>query len=273
MRELLSHGCPPMSAAEALAAPSGVPTLTIDGRIATIRLNRPAVHNRIEPDDLKELHRLLDRIEADAELRVVVLTAGGKSFSSGFHIGKIGSSEEDGDESAFGTFADRLERVRLPTICALNGGVYGGSTDLALACDFRLGITGGTMFMPAARLGVHYYPGGLQRYVSRLGLNNAKRLFLTAEKLGAEEMLRIGFLTEVLPPDRLEARTQELAASLAENAPLAVQGMKAALNAIARGDADLAQIEAASRASKHTADLKEGRAAWLEKRTPRFVGR
>lgn len=270
---VLSDGHPPMSAAaSSTEAPSGIPSLAIEGRIATIRLNRPEVHNRIEPDDLRALHRLLDRIEADAELRVVVLTAGGKSFSSGFHIGKIGAAT-DGDDSDFGTFADRLERVRLPTICALNGGVYGGSTDLALACDFRLGVTGASMFMPAARLGVHYYPGGLQRYVSRLGLNNAKRLFLAAEKLGAEEMLRIGFLTELLPPDRLEARTLELAANLAENAPLAVQGMKAALNAIARGDADLEQIEAASRASKHSADIQEGRAAWLEKRPPRFVGR
>ncbi|HEY4250708.1 MAG TPA: enoyl-CoA hydratase/isomerase family protein [Roseomonas sp.] len=254
------------------AEPSGIPTLTIEGRVATIRLNRPEVHNRVEPDDLRALHGLLDQIEADAALRVIVLTAGGKSFSSGFHIGKIGAAT-DGDEDSFATFADRLERVRLPTICALNGGVYGGSTDLALACDFRLGVTGAVMFMPAARLGVHYYPGGLQRYVSRLGVNNAKRLFLTAEKLNAEEMLRIGFLTELLPPDRLEARTQELATTLAEGAPLAVQGMKSALNAIARGDADLAAIEAASRASKHSADIKEGRAAWLGKRPPRFEGR
>lgn len=261
-----------MSAALSSTESPGVPTLAVEGRIATIRLNRPEVHNRIEPDDLRALHHLLDRIEGDTELRVVVLTAGGKSFSSGFHIGKIGAAA-DGDDSAFGSFADRLERLRLPTICALNGGVYGGSTDLALACDFRLGVTGSSMFMPAARLGVHYYPGGLQRYVSRLGLNNAKRLFLTAEKLGAEEMLRIGFLTELLPPDRLEARVRELAATLADNAPLAVQGMKAALNAIARGDADLAEIEAASRASKHSADIQEGRAAWLEKRTPRFMGR
>jgi len=68
------------------------------------------------------------------------------------------------------------------TIAAINGGVYGGGTDLSLACDFRLGSTAANMFMPAAKLGLHFYPGGMVRYVTRLGLNQAKRLFLTAEK-------------------------------------------------------------------------------------------
>ena len=72
----------------------------------------------------------------------------------------------------------------LPTICALNGGVYGGSTDMALSCDFRIGVEGITMFMPAARLGLHYYAGGMRRYVARLGLGAAKKLFLTGGQAG-----------------------------------------------------------------------------------------
>jgi enoyl-CoA hydratase len=253
------------------AAP-GLPSLTIEGGIATFRLHRPAVHNRIEPADLVALQEILERVSADASVRVAVLTAGGRSFSSGFHIGEIGASHPQ-DEAAFGRLADMLENLRVPTICALNGGVYGGSTDLALACDFRIGVTGMAMFMPAARLGLHYYPSGMQRYVSRLGLNTAKRLFLTAEKLDAEELLRVGFLTELVAPEALAERTSQLAATLSANAPLAVQGMKRALNDIARGDADLAGIAAAAHAVRHSADLQEGRAAWMEKRAPRFTGR
>jgi len=253
------------------ADPNGLPTLTIEGPTATIRLNRPAVHNRIEPADLTALHGLLDRIEAEPSLRVVVLTAGGKSFSSGFHIGELGSGGPE-DEDAFARFADRLERLRLPTICALNGGVYGGSTDLALCCDFRIGVTGMSMFMPAARLGVHYYPGGIQRYVSRLGLNTAKRLFMLAEKVEAAELLRIGYVDELVPPDRLMARVAAIAARLAENAPLAVQGVKAAINDIARGDADLKAIADRAAKVKRSKDMAEGRAAWMEKRKPRFTG-
>ena len=254
-----------------MTEPSGLPTLTVDGHRATIRLNRPELHNRIEPDDIFEIMRLLDAADADRNIRVLVLTARGKSFSSGFHIQQIGVNR-DAATPGFDAMTDRMERTRMPTIAALNGGVYGGSTDLALACDFRIGVTGMSMFMPAARLGLHYYPGGMQRYVSRLGLDTAKRLFLLAERLDAAELLRIGFLTELVAPEALDETATARAATLAANAPLAVQGMKTALNDIARGDADLAQIAARAGAAGRSADLQEGRAAWVEKRVPKFVG-
>ena len=139
----------------------GVPTLRFEGAIATIQLNRPSVHNRMEPEDLTVLGGLLDRIEAEPALRVVLLTATGKSFSSGFNIGKLNGNDGDaGGDGSFDKVVDRLERFALPTICALNGGVYGGSTDLALSCDFRIGVEGMGMFMPAARLGPALLCGG-----------------------------------------------------------------------------------------------------------------
>ena len=251
----------------------GLPTLTTADAVATIQLNRPAVHNRMEPEDLAELRRLLDGVVADRAIRVLILTATGKSFSSGFNIGKLnGGDGDEGGDGSFDKVVDRLERCPIVTICALNGGVYGGSTDLALACDFRIGVEGMTMFMPAARLGLHYYAGGLQRYVSRLGLNAAKTLFLTAARFDAAELLRIGYLTELVPADQLMPRAHALAAVVAANAPIAVQGMKRALNDIARGEPDLALIAANQKRSRESADLAEGRAAWLEKRTPDFTG-
>ena len=251
----------------------GLPTLVVAGGIATIQLNRPSVHNRMEPEDLVEMNRLMSAAEADPALRVLVLTGTGRSFSSGFNIGKIsGGDGEAGGDGSFERVADRMERFPLPTICALNGGVYGGSTDLALACDFRIGVEGMTMFMPAARLGLHYYAGGMRRYVARLGLGQAKRLFLTAEKLETAELLRIGYLDEAVPAERLMHRVHELAATLAANAPIAVQGMKRCLNDIARGETDLDLIAANQKRSRESADLAEGRAAWLEKRLPHFTG-
>ncbi len=244
------------------------PTLSVDGACATIRLNRPRLHNRLSPEDLSCLTGLLAAAEQDRSLRSLVLTASGRSFCSGFEIGALGASRE-GD--SFEQLADRLERFRLPTICALNGSVYGGATDLALACDFRVGVAGMTLLMPAARLGLHYYRGGLQRYVSRLGVSAAKRLFLLAEPADTETLLRIGYLDEVVAPDALASRVQELAALLAQRAPRAAQGMKAALNDIARGDADPLALDAASEANADSPELAEGRAAWLEKRPPRFA--
>jgi len=124
--------------------------------------------------------------------------------------------------------------------------------------------------MPASRIGVHYYPGGLRRYVTRLGLGAAKRLFLAAEKIDAEELLRIGFLDALVPAGELAARVDALVERLAAHAPAAVQGMKRALNAIAAGMADEAAIARAWRESMRSADVAEGLAAHAEKRKPKF---
>jgi enoyl-CoA hydratase len=127
--------------------------------------------------------------------------------------------------------------------------------------------------MPAARLGLHYYERGLSRFVSRLGLNHAKELFLGARKIGARRMLEIGYLTELVEPEQLDARVRELAGDIAALAPLAVAGMKRALNEIARGALDAAALRARVAQSAASADLREGVRAWQEKRAPRFTGR
>ena len=140
---------------------------------------------------------------------------------------------------------DRLVRVRVPTLAALGGSVYGGGTDLALACDVRVGVPLVELRMTAARIGVQYYAGGLRRFVARLGIGAAKRIFLTAEPLGAAELLRLGYLDELVAPDELERRIDELATALVTNAPAAVQAMKRALDRISDGTADASAIDRA----------------------------
>jgi enoyl-CoA hydratase/carnithine racemase len=173
----------------------------------------------------------------------------------------------------FDQMVDAFEDARPVTIAVLQGGVYGGATDLALACDFRIGSPGVDMFMPAARLGLHFYQRGLERYVSRLGVDMAKRLFLTAEKIGGEEMHACGFLTHLVPPDDLRATADELTHTLADMAPLAMLGMKKHLTRIARGVLDTAELERDIARAGQSQDLKEGAAAWAAKRPPRFIGR
>jgi enoyl-CoA hydratase/carnithine racemase len=247
-----------------------LPGLVLEGERATITLRRPRHHNRLEPPDLAELLRLFRQVEEAPDLRVLVLTGTGTSFSAGFHIGAFG---EDAGTNTLEAVVEALERLRLPTICALNGSVYGGATDLALACDFRLGVEGMRLVMPAARLGLHYYPSGLHRFVNRLGLAASKRLFLLAEPLDTTGLLACGYLDEAVPQGELPLRTAALAARLAGHAPLAVQGMKQALNDIARGGADDAAIAARAQALSRSEDFAEGRRAWAEKRPPRFSGR
>lgn len=253
---------------------ASAPLLDIDGPRATIRLNRPKHLNRLQPDDLDVLLGLFDRVEADPAIRVLVLTGTGRAFSAGYDLGTIAEraakSQEQNAGSTFEIVANRLEDLARPTICRLNGGVYGGSTDLALACDFRIGVDSCEMFMPAARLGLHYYKSGIARYVSRLGVDNAKKLFLTAQKIEAPEMLRIGYLTAVVPAEALDEEVDRLAAILAGNAPVAMAGMKRTINEFARGKLDEAAADRRHRDSMGSAEIKEGIAAFSEKRPPKF---
>ncbi len=250
------------------------PILEQDGARATIRLNRPRHRNRLEPGDLGVLLDLFDRIERDPAIRVLVLTGTGNSFSSGYDLSSIAeraaTEQEQTAGSAFEVVVNRLEDLALPTICAINGGVYGGSTDLALACDFRIGVDTCEMFMPAARLGLHYYKSGIGRYVSRLGVDNAKRLFLTAERIDAAEMLRIGYLTAMVPADAFDAEIDRLASSLAANAPVALRGMKRTINEFARGALDEEAADRRHRESMHGDEIREGIRARAEKRSPKF---
>lgn len=258
-----------------VAEAASAPVLEISGARATIRLNRPRHLNRLQSEDLGELLKLFDRIEADDALRVLVLTGTGRAFSAGYDLNSVAdratsAKEQQSAGSAFEVVVDRLEDLGVPTICRLNGGVYGGSTDLALACDFRIGVDTAEMFMPAARLGLHYYKGGIARYVSRLGIDNAKRLFLTAERITAPEMLGIGYLTAMVSAASLDEEVDRLATCLAGNAPLAMRGMKRTINEFARGKLDEEAADLRHRESMRSAEIKEGIKAFAEKRPPRF---
>lgn len=257
-----------------------LPVLTVEGSRATIRLNRPAHLNRLHPEDVAELTRIFRELNADTSIRVVVLTGTGRVFGAGYHLGELAENRKQlgnssvpdtpYEDTAFEVMCDTLEDLRAPTICRLNGSVYGGATDVALCCDFRIGVDSAEMFMPASRLGLHYYRRGLLRYASRLGVGAAKKLFLTAQTIKAEEMVRIGYLDEAVPADRLDQTVDRLAELLAAQAPLAVEGMKKSLNEFARQEFDHDGARKRHRASLYSNDILEGVSAWHEKRKPTF---
>ena len=207
------------------------PLLEIRGHCATITLNRPSQHNRMDPDDLPVLLAHLNTCVADSAINVVVLTAtGNKTFSAGYTFEAILNRLDD---RLLETFFDALEMCPKLTIAAMRGSVYGGATDLALCCDIRLGVRGSRLLMPAAKIGLHYYPHGMRRYVQRLGHTAASQLFLTASPIDAETMLRLGFLTELLDPAELDERVEHYTALAASNASQAVALMKQSLRELA----------------------------------------
>ncbi|HEX3348213.1 MAG TPA: enoyl-CoA hydratase/isomerase family protein [Acetobacteraceae bacterium] len=227
------------------------PTLAIDAAgVATIRLNRPRHHNRLEPGDVGVLRDIIRSVAASKAARVAVVAASGRTFSAGYDLadlGKPGSERADEGIAILAETIDELEACPVPTVAALNGPVFGGGTDLALACDFRVGTPACGLRMPAAQFGLHYYHGGMRRYVTRLGLGAAKRLFLLAETIDAGEMRQIGFLDEIVPDaDALVARVDEIARAICGATDHAVvASMKACLNRIAAGDMDPSQAEQA----------------------------
>ena len=246
------------------------PQLHIDGHVARITLSRPTMANKLAAEDLPELLRHIEAVNHQPDVRVLILQSEGKHFCSGYDIADIKNSQHAG--SSFGEMVDAFEQCQAITIAALHGGVYGGATDLALACDFRVGSSQTNMFMPAARLGLHFYAQGLERYVTRLGLDTAKRLFLTCEPMDAEAMKACGFLTHLCAPEALQATVDQLSGTLCAMAPLAVRGMKKHLNLMARQQHDPRAIQQDVERTLHSHDLTEGGLAWKEKRTPVFTG-
>lgn len=269
---LCRHGVHPYAGrmTDTVSAP---PSLHIEGGLARITLQRPQHRNRLQNEDLAALMAAFERIEADHSVRVVVLSAvvlpERPVFSAGYNV-------EDFDAAApsvdFEQVVQALERLRPVTLCALNGSVYGGATDLVLACDIALGAEGIVVRMPAAALGLHYYPSGLVRYVSRLGVSAAKRLFLTAQPVDDAALLRMGYVQELVPAALLQERVAQLAQQVAGLAPLALTTLKHSLNELARGEFDLGRLQARAQATRESDDFAEGRRAMAERRSPVWKG-
>ena len=213
--------------------------------VALIELNRPEAANRLQPDDLASLLAHLDAVDADPHVRALVLASRGPHFCTGYDLRALVADLSTGDasargESAFEAVAERLAAIRLVTVAAIQGAVMGGATDLALACDLRIGTAEAELQMPAARFGLPLYASALERYVTRLGLDQAKRLVLLAERIDAAEMRRIGFLHELVPAEGLRQRAFELAAAAAAMPPEPLAAMKQVLNAAAVGQGNAA---------------------------------
>lgn len=241
------------------------------GHIARITLDNPARHNALGGAEIARLRELCEQIDADPGLRVLLLTGNGeKTFCAGAALDEFSSGDMSGE--LFTTLTDRLAALRVPSVCALNGNVFGGGAETALCCDYRIGVRGMRLRVPAARIGLCYPLSGLRRYVDKLGLSAAKRILVAAEELDCDTLLAIGFLHRAVEREALEAEALAFAGHLAGLAPLAVQSMKYLLGAIAEGTLDEAEAARHLARCAQSADVREGLAAQRERRAPAFTG-
>ena len=212
-----------------------------------------------------------------AGTRAIVLTgAGDRAFSAGFDVDAL----VDGAavQRAFTGLMDAVAASPAPIVCALNGPAYGGGLELAAACDIRIAHPGVKLLMPPARLGIVYGERGLARFSALVGESRARRMFLAAETVDAETAARWGLVDEVVAADALLPRARDRAAEIAALAPLAVQGMRRAFEALLRRRAELAEadrrlIEKLRAEAWSSEDAGEGRAALAARRPPVFKGR
>ncbi|MDI6755591.1 MAG: enoyl-CoA hydratase-related protein [Thermodesulfobacteriota bacterium] len=255
-----------------------------EDRLCTITLNRPERRNALSPYLLYQLSETLNQLQAEGEIRCVVLRgAGDKAFSSGYDITAIPTDvtpevmEALRKKNPLQMGLEAIKDFPYPVIAMINGMAFGAGCELALTCDIRIAADTARLGMPPAKLGIVYMPDGIMRFVNTVGLANAKEIFFTGRYYPALRAKEMGLVHYVLPLDQIVSFTKEMGREIAENAPLSLKGMKTIFNTCFKHQKmepeDMQKIEALVAQAFNSDDLKEGQKAFLEKRKPGFKGR
>jgi enoyl-CoA hydratase len=251
------------------------------GDVRVVVVDHPAKRNALDYASLAAIEAACAAAARDGVRCLVFRGAGDRAFSSGFDIEAIpvGPAEGDRPDLAVERTMEAVAAVPCPTIAFLNGPAFGAGGELAASCDLRVAREGIAIGMTPARLGVVYPPPGLRRFLHLVGPAHAREIFFTGRPVPAQRALAIGLVDRLLPAAEAEAAAFALAEEIAGNAPLAVQGMKRVFRLLEasaeRGltDAERDEVTELRRRAFESDDVGEGRAAFLEKRPPRFRGR
>jgi E-phenylitaconyl-CoA hydratase len=254
--------------------------LTIEERIAVVRLNRPEAMNSVDPEMRKLLHSTWERIATDDNIRVAIITgAGEKAFCTGSDLKKTPPTTDSFARQLFGEANTGAITAGLstdkPLIAAVNGYAMGGGLELALACDIRICSSNAQFALSEVKVGSLPGSGGTQRLPRTVPLTDAMLMLLTGDRVDAQEALRIGLVSRVVAPPELMAAARDIAGRIAANAPLSVRAVK---RLVRQGlDMPLAHAADVERYAfgvlYSSEDRAEGRKAFAEKRKPDYKGR
>ncbi|MGQ0734093.1 MAG: enoyl-CoA hydratase/isomerase family protein [Acidobacteriota bacterium] len=250
-----------------------------DEAVAIVTINRPKVLNALNRQTIADLDACVQQLGADPAIRAIVLTgAGEKAFAAGADINELAvlSPVEGQQHARRGQLVfDRVEHLGKPVVAAINGFALGGGCELAMACTLRLAADTARLGQPEINLGLIPGYGGSQRLARQVGKGRALELLLTGDMITATRAFEIGLVDRVVPSGDLSAEARKTAVTLAAKAPLAVRyvleavhhGLEMPLSNAQLLEATLFGLVASSE------DMKEGTAAFLAKRPPRWQGR
>jgi len=244
--------------------------VAVTGHTAVLTIHNPAKRNAMTPDMWRALPPLLDRLAADADVRVVVLTGHDGTFCAGADIGSLNATGTGGGDLAVAA-ETALAAFGKPTIAAIRGFCVGGGCQLAAACDLRLAAGDARFGVTPAKIGIVYPASATTRLVRLVGPAATKYLIYSADLIGAEHALRIGLIDELAPPEELIGRAMSFATTLASRSRLTLQASKEIIDAIAADGLDPELATAWRDAAYAGPDAAEGIAAFAERRTPDFT--
>jgi len=252
-----------------------------EGAIGWIVFNHPEKHNAVSLDMASSIPGIIADFDADPDVRVVVLTgAGERAFIAGSNISTFDSVRTSAEQNlkyqeiTQGSY-DSVYHCGKPTVAMIRGYCMGGGLDYAASCDIRICSRDAVFAIPAVKLGLGYGYQGQVRLNRLIGSSQARDLYFTGRRYGAEEALRVGLVHEVVDPGLLDERVREYAATVAANAPLTLRALKQGFIELEREPAarDMARLHALIADCYASEDYLEGKAAFAAKRPPQFKGR
>jgi len=252
-----------------------------DDGVGLITFNQPEKRNAISMEMWTGLGDILDEFAEDSSVKVVVLTgAGNKAFVSGADISQFEKNRNSAEAQAAYDAANSVGRNKLinfkkPVVARIRGFCMGGGLAIAMATDLRIASADSQFGIPAARLSIADAPDAVRRLIDLVGPAHARMILYTAKRIDAAEAERIGLINRMTTEDALNDVVLDIARTIADNAPLSVAASKLTINEMLKDESqrDMAAIQAAMEGCFNSADYKEGRTAFMEKRSPKFIGK
>jgi enoyl-CoA hydratase/carnithine racemase len=252
-----------------------------DDGVGLVTFNQPEKRNAMSMEMWTGLGEILDEFREDGSVRVVVFTgSGNKAFVSGADISQFEKNRSNADaqqeyDRLTGVGREKFHAFPKPIIARIRGFCLGGGLAIAMGTDLRIAAADSQFGIPAARLSVAYAPDSVKRLIDLVGPAHARMILYTGRRIDAAEAERIGLINQMVDAEDLNETVLEIARTIADNAPLSVAASKLTINEMLKDESrrDMEAIRRIGEICFNSADYKEGRTAFMEKRLPQFIGR